>query len=107
MDLREAGQGPYPQKNLAYDLTFFHTADHTAAAVNGGGPMVTQDEIPVFRHLIGEPDVAFAHGQRVHIGLVQHLAVYRDHAVHVHIDHITGLPDDALEQQLVLPVKPA
>ena len=32
-------QGPYPQKNLAYDLTFFHTADHTAAAVNGGGPM--------------------------------------------------------------------
>lgn len=69
--------------------------------------MVAQHEVTVFRHLIGEPDVAFAHGQRVHIGFVQRYAVYRDYAVHVHIDHITGLPDDALEQQLVLPVKPA
>ena len=63
--------------------------------------MVAQHEVAVFRHLIGEPDVAFAHGQHVHIRFVQR------HAVHVHIDHITGLPDDALEQQLVLPVKPA
>ena len=57
MDQREVGQGPYPQKNLAYDLTFFHTADHTAAVVNGGGPLVTQYEIPVFRHLIVKFDV--------------------------------------------------
>ena len=59
---RKTGQGPDPQKDLAHDLAFFHRADHTAAAVDGGGPMVAQHKITVFRHLIGELDVAFSQG---------------------------------------------
>ena len=69
--------------------------------------MVTQYEIPVFRHLIGKFDVAFAQSQFIYIWLIQRLAVHSDHTVLVQFDHITGQADDALEQKLVLPVKSA
>ena len=69
--------------------------------------MVAQHKIPVLRHLIGEPDVTFAQCQLVHIRLVQHSAVHGHMAVLVHGDHVTGLADHTLEQELVLPIKAA
>ena len=69
--------------------------------------MVTQHKIAVFRHLIGELDVAFPQGKLVHVWLVQRLTVHSDNAVLIQRDHIARQADDTLEQKLVLPVKTA
>lgn len=68
--------------------------------------MVTQHKIAVFRHLIGELDVAFPQGKLVHVWLVQRLTVHGDNAVLIQRDHVARQADDTLEQKLVLPVKP-
>ena len=69
--------------------------------------MVAQHKITVFRHLIGELDVAFSQGKLVHVRLVQRLTVHGDNAVLIQRDHVARQADDTLEQKLVLPVKTA
>ena len=67
--------------------------------------MVAHHKIAALRHLIGELDVALAQRQLIHIGLVEHLSIDAHDTFGVDGDDIARPADDALEQQLVLPVK--
>ena len=94
-------QGPDFAENLADDLVLGDAADHGAAAVDRGFPVVTHHEVVVFRHLIGKFHITFAQRFFGNVRLDQFFTVEVNGAVRIDPQVITGGANDPFDQYFI------
>ena len=101
----EARQRPDPENDLSHDLIRRHAAHSRAARVDRDVPVVTHQEIPLVRHLIGQRDRRLAIRMRRQIGLVEDVSVDGNDSIRVDVDPVRGACDIPLDQKLVAVIK--
>ena len=101
----EVRQRPDPENDPSHDLIRRHAAHSRAARVDRDVPVVTHQEIPLVRHLIGQRDRRLAIRMRRQIGLVEDVSVDGNDSICVDVDPVRGACDIPLDQKLVAIIK--
>ena len=98
LDLSKArSQRPDPEDDLSHHVLFCNAADGGIPRIYRYAPVVSHDEEPFFRHLIGQVDIAVAEGQVCYVGFVQFFMIDIDCAVLVDVNPVAGLWNDQVK----------